>query len=105
MTGAELRAVPTPAVAGDRDLWLDVPDGRDRKIQDDDVVMPRSPLLRATGSEFPLRWQTDWATTGELTRGHHRHAPKRMFVHAYPFGVSGRPVASRWRSVRLLHRS
>jgi hypothetical protein len=39
MTGAELRSVPTPAVAGDRDLWLDVPDGRDRKIQDEDVVM------------------------------------------------------------------
>ena len=39
MTGAELRTVPTPAVAGDRDLWLDVPDGRDRKIQDSDVVL------------------------------------------------------------------
>lgn len=38
MTGAELRVVPSPDVAADRDLWLDVPDARDRKIQDEDVV-------------------------------------------------------------------
>ncbi|WP_150116653.1 multiubiquitin domain-containing protein [Williamsia herbipolensis] len=38
MTGAELRVVPSPDVAADRDLWLDVPDARDRKIQDEDVI-------------------------------------------------------------------
>lgn len=38
MTGTELRAVPSPDVAADRDLWLDVPDKRDVKIQDEDVV-------------------------------------------------------------------
>jgi len=38
MTGASLRTVPTPDIAPDRDLWLDVPDARDRKIQDEDVV-------------------------------------------------------------------
>lgn len=38
MTGAELRAVPSPDVAADRDLWLDVPDKRDVKVQDEDVV-------------------------------------------------------------------
>ena len=38
MTGAELRAVPTPDVAADRDLWRDVPDKRDIKVQDEDVV-------------------------------------------------------------------
>lgn len=38
MTGAELRAVPTPDVASDRDLWRDVPDKRDVKVQDEDVV-------------------------------------------------------------------
>jgi hypothetical protein len=38
MSGAELRAVPSPDVAADRDLWLDVPDKRDVKIQDEDVV-------------------------------------------------------------------
>lgn len=38
MTGAQLRVVPSPDVAADRDLWLDVPDARDRKIQDEDVV-------------------------------------------------------------------
>ncbi|MFY2791270.1 hypothetical protein BH92_07710 [Rhodococcoides fascians A21d2] len=38
MTGAELRVVPSPDVAADRDLWMDVPDARDRKIQDEDVI-------------------------------------------------------------------
>lgn len=38
MTGAELRRVPSPDITADRDLWLDVPDKRDRKIQDEDVV-------------------------------------------------------------------
>jgi hypothetical protein len=38
MTGAELRVVPTPDVAADRDLWLDVPDKRDVKVQDEDTI-------------------------------------------------------------------
>ena len=38
MTGAELRTVPTPDVAADRDLWRDVPDKRDVKVQDEDIV-------------------------------------------------------------------
>lgn len=38
MTGLQLRSVPSPDVAADRDLWLDVPDKRDRKIQDEDIV-------------------------------------------------------------------
>lgn len=38
MTGAELRSVPSPDVAADRDLWRDVPDKRDVKVQDEDVV-------------------------------------------------------------------
>jgi hypothetical protein len=39
MTGAQLRTVPSPDVAPDRDLWLDVPDARDRKVQDEDVIV------------------------------------------------------------------
>lgn len=38
MTGAQLRTLPSPDVAADRDLWLDVPDKRDLKIQDEDVI-------------------------------------------------------------------
>lgn len=38
MTGAELRTVPSPDVAPDRDLWRDVPDKRDVKVQDEDIV-------------------------------------------------------------------
>jgi hypothetical protein len=38
LTGTELRAVPSPDVAADRDLWLDVPDKRDVKVQDEDVI-------------------------------------------------------------------
>ncbi|MFS0734458.1 multiubiquitin domain-containing protein [Microbacterium sp. 1P10UB] len=38
MTGAELRVLPSPDVAADRDLWRDVPDKRDVKVQDEDVV-------------------------------------------------------------------
>lgn len=38
MTGTELRAVPSPDVADDRDLWLDVPDKRDVKVQDEDII-------------------------------------------------------------------
>jgi hypothetical protein len=32
LTGAELRDVPTPAVAADRDLWLDVDGDLDKMI-------------------------------------------------------------------------
>lgn len=42
MTGLELRVVPSPDVAADRDLWLDVPDKRDLKVQDEDVVRLKS---------------------------------------------------------------
>lgn len=38
MTGAELRTLPSPDVPADRDLWRDVPDKRDVKVQDEDVV-------------------------------------------------------------------
>jgi hypothetical protein len=41
MTGLELRAVPAPPVASDRDLWLDIIDKRDKKIADDDIVRLR----------------------------------------------------------------
>ncbi len=38
MTGAKLRTLPSPDVAADRDLWRDIPDKRDVKVQDEDVV-------------------------------------------------------------------
>ncbi|RDV43970.1 multiubiquitin domain-containing protein (plasmid) [Streptomyces sp. L7] len=38
MTGAELRTLPSPDVPADRDLWRDVPDKRDVKVQDEDIV-------------------------------------------------------------------
>ncbi|GAA3797036.1 multiubiquitin domain-containing protein [Streptomyces phyllanthi] len=41
MTGQELRALPTPPVAPDRDLWLDRIDEQDKKIADDEVVRLR----------------------------------------------------------------
>ncbi|MGW9205714.1 multiubiquitin domain-containing protein [Embleya sp. NPDC055664] len=41
MTGAELRAVPVPPVAADRDLWLDIVDKQDKKIADDETVRLR----------------------------------------------------------------
>jgi Multiubiquitin len=41
MTGAELRAVPSPDVELDRDLWRDIPDKRDVKVQDEDIVRLR----------------------------------------------------------------
>ncbi|MFE7652589.1 multiubiquitin domain-containing protein [Streptomyces bottropensis] len=41
MTGLELRALPTPPVAPDRDLWLDRIDQQDKKIADDAVVQLR----------------------------------------------------------------
>jgi len=38
MTGAELRNVPQPPVAPDRELWLDRLDEQDKKIADDKTV-------------------------------------------------------------------
>lgn len=38
LTGAQLRAVPSPPVSTDRDLWLDVVDELDKLIGDDEVV-------------------------------------------------------------------
>ena len=38
MTGLELRTLPSPDIAADRDLWRDVPDKRDVKVQNEDVV-------------------------------------------------------------------
>lgn len=39
MTGLELRALASPDVASDRDLWRDIPDARDIKVQDEDIVL------------------------------------------------------------------
>ena len=58
LTGAGLRTVPTPDVAPDRDLWQDVPDARDRKIQDEDVV------ALADGMRF-------FTAPGRINPGHH----------------------------------
>ncbi len=38
LTGAQLRALTSPAIPPDRDLFLVVPGGTDRKILDDEVV-------------------------------------------------------------------
>jgi hypothetical protein len=38
LTGSELRALPTPPIGNDRDLFLAVPGGSDRKILDDTMV-------------------------------------------------------------------
>ena len=38
LTGTQLRAVTSPSVSSDRDLWLDVLDELDELIQDDQVV-------------------------------------------------------------------
>jgi hypothetical protein len=44
MTGAQIRHVPTPPIGPDRDLFLVVPGGSDRKIADDEVVEIRNGL-------------------------------------------------------------
>jgi Multiubiquitin len=44
MTGAELRALVTPPVGPDRDLFEVVPGGTDRKIDASDVVRMRNGL-------------------------------------------------------------
>jgi hypothetical protein len=38
MTGAQLRALPTPPIGADRDLWLDLDGGLDRVVGDDEIV-------------------------------------------------------------------
>jgi hypothetical protein len=38
MTGAQLRAVPTPPIGSDRDLFEVVPGAQDRKIEDNALV-------------------------------------------------------------------
>jgi hypothetical protein len=58
LTGAGLRVVPTPDIAPDRDLWMDVPDARDRKIQDEDVV------ALTDGLRF-------YTAPGRINPGHH----------------------------------
>jgi hypothetical protein len=42
MTGAELRAVPTPPIGPERDLFEVVPGQSDRKLADSDVVEIRN---------------------------------------------------------------
>lgn len=38
LTGAQIRALATPPVAEDRDLWLDVVDKLDELVEDDQIV-------------------------------------------------------------------
>lgn len=38
MTGAQLRALPTPAIGSDRDLYLVVPGGQDLLVGDDQPI-------------------------------------------------------------------
>lgn len=59
MSGAELRAVPSPDVAADRDLWRDVPDKRDVKVQDEDVVRLKDGMrfFTAPGRINPGGWE------------------------------------------------
>lgn len=42
MTGAQLRALPTPPIGPDRDLFEVVPGGTDRKIESADIVNLRN---------------------------------------------------------------
>lgn len=42
MSGAEIRQLPTPAIGPELDLWLDVPGGSDRKIENTDTVELRN---------------------------------------------------------------
>ncbi len=59
MTGLELRALPQPPVAEDRDLWLDVVDQHDRKIADDEVVPLHNGMrfFTAPGRINPGAWE------------------------------------------------
>lgn len=47
MTGAELRSLPDPDIAADRDLWLEVPGPGD-----DILVMPTSTINLKPGIHF-----------------------------------------------------
>lgn len=38
LTGTQLRAVPSPPVSTDRDLWLDVVDELDQLVEDTEVI-------------------------------------------------------------------
>lgn len=38
MTGAEIRALPEPDIATEFDLWLEVPNGEDDRIEADEPV-------------------------------------------------------------------
>lgn len=42
MTGAQLRALPSPPLGPELDLWEDVPGSNDRLIGDDEVVQLRN---------------------------------------------------------------
>ena len=44
MTGLQLRALPSPPIGSDRDLFEVVPGGTDRKIGDEEVVEMRHGL-------------------------------------------------------------
>ena len=44
MTGLQLRALPSPPIGPDRDLFEVVPGGTDRKIGDQDIVEIRNGL-------------------------------------------------------------
>ena len=44
LTGTELRALPTPAIGSDRDLFEVVPGGTDKKVGDADSVRMRNGL-------------------------------------------------------------
>lgn len=38
LTGTELRALPDPDIGAEFDLWLEVPGGEDRRIEDGEAV-------------------------------------------------------------------
>lgn len=38
LTGAQIRALPNPDIGPEFDLWIEVPNGEDRKIANDQVV-------------------------------------------------------------------
>lgn len=44
MTGAQIRAIPTPAIGAERDLFEVVPGGSDKKISNTEVVAIRNGL-------------------------------------------------------------
>ncbi len=38
ITGAQVRSIPHPTIGSDRDIWLEVPDGSDRFVTEDEKV-------------------------------------------------------------------